>query len=55
MKNDKLIPINPELHLMAKVHCVHNGLLLKRFVEDLIREKLQSIKKETEVSSENKL
>jgi hypothetical protein len=45
MKTDKMIPIERELHQEMKVHCVTNHLIMKRIVEDLMREWLDKMKK----------
>ena len=48
MKDDKLVPVTPKLHLEMKVYCAQNGLQMKYFVEDLIKDKLEQLKKGAE-------
>ena len=52
MKTDKMIPIEINLHYEMKVYCVKKRLIMKRIVEDLMREWLDKMKK-GETSSPN--
>jgi hypothetical protein len=54
MKTDKMVPIEIDLHHEMKVYCVKNHLIMKRIVEDLMREWLDKQKKGTEVPNEMK-
>jgi hypothetical protein len=45
MKTDKMIPIEINLHHEMKVYCVKNRLIMKRIVEDLMRDWLDKMKK----------
>lgn len=46
-----MIPISPALHLEVKVYCAQNGLQIKYFVEDLIKDKFEQLKKGAEAPS----
>jgi hypothetical protein len=54
MKTDKMIGIDRELHQEMKVHCVKNRLIMKRVVEDLMRDWLDKTKKGEPTSPSNK-
>jgi hypothetical protein len=41
MEKDKMIPMNVDLHLKLKVYCAKNGLQIKKFVEELVSDKLK--------------
>lgn len=48
-----MIPIDMDLHQELKVYCVNNHLIMKRIVEDLIKDKLEQVKKGAEAPSNN--
>lgn len=54
MKTDKMIPIEINLHYEMKVYCVKNRLIMKRIVEDLMRDWLDKMKKGETSSPNNK-